>query len=212
MSVSQITVMSQSMNRKVAVAVDLSDESAYAVRWAVANYLRPDDSVILLHVQPTSILYGADWGPMDQSIDTSDEESKQRLEKSFDTLTSNKAADLARPILDAGIPLKIHIVKDHDMKERICLEVERLGVNVVVMGSRGFGAAKKSEKARLGSVSDYCLHHCDCPVVVVRFPDEEGDGATALGELTKEEGEREVGIHGVHVDEVHDENGVPKKD
>lgn len=203
--------MSQSMNRKVAVAVDLSDESAYAVRWAVANYLRPDDSVILLHVQPTSILYGADWGPMDQSIDTSDEESKQRLEKSFDTLTSNKAADLARPILDAGIPLKIHIVKDHDMKERICLEVERLGVNVVVMGSRGFGAAKKSEKARLGSVSDYCLHHCDCPVVVVRFPDEEGDGATALGELTKEEGEREEGIHGVHVDEVHDETRSAEK-
>lgn len=209
--------MSQSKNRKVAVAVDLSDESAYAVRWAVANYLRPDDSVILLHVQPTSILYGADWGAMDQSIDASDEESKQRLEKSFDALTSNKAADLARPILDAGIPLKIHIVKDHDMKERICLEVERLGVNVVVMGSRGFGAAKRAAKARLGSVSDYCLHHCDCPVVVVRFPDEEGDGATALGELTEEEGEREEGRHGVHVDEVHDEthvngSGVPKKD
>ncbi|KAI5067025.1 hypothetical protein GOP47_0017553 [Adiantum capillus-veneris] len=143
--------MSKSQNRKVAIAVDLSDESAYAVRWAVANYLRPDDSVILLHVQPTNVLYGADWGAMEQSIDTSDDESKERLEKSFDTLTSNKAADLAKPILDAGIPLKIHIVKDHDMKERICLEVERLGVNVVIMGSRGFGAAKKAEKARLGS-------------------------------------------------------------
>ncbi|MCO5613018.1 hypothetical protein L7F22_067291 [Adiantum nelumboides] len=189
--------MAKSENRKVAIAVDFSDESAYAVRWAVANYLKPDDSVILVHVQPTNVLYGADWGAMEQSIDVNDEESKERLEKSFDTFTSNKAADLAKPILDAGIPLKIHIVKDHDMKERICLEVERLGVNVVIMGSRGFGAAKKAEKARLGSVSDYCFHHCDCPVVVVRFPDdeEEADGLEAIAEESK----LEVDVDAIHV-------------
>eukprot|EP00249_Psilotum_nudum_P016757 c25974_g2_i1 orf=237-470(+) len=70
----------QSGNRKIAIAVDLSDESSYAVKWAVVNYLRPDDNVILLHVQPTSILYGADWGAIDQCIDMSDEESQQRLE------------------------------------------------------------------------------------------------------------------------------------
>lgn len=200
--------MSKSKNRKVAIAVDLSDESAYAVQWAVANYLRPDDSVILLHVQPTSVLYGADWGAMEQSIDTSDEESKQRLEKSFDTLTSNKAADLAKPILDAGLPLKIHIVKDHDMKERICLEVERLGVNVVIMGSRGFGAAKKAEKARLGSVSDYCLHHCDCPVVVVRFPDDEEEAADGLGVIV-EESKMEVDADGdLHSDKTLEEGNA----
>lgn len=35
----------QSGDRKIAIAVDLSDESAYAVKWAVANYLRPGDQV-----------------------------------------------------------------------------------------------------------------------------------------------------------------------
>lgn len=43
----------------------------------------------------------------------------------------------------------------------------------------GFGASKRSRKGRLGSVSDYCLHHCDCPVVVVRFP-EDKDGETVM--------------------------------
>lgn len=194
----------QSAKRKVAIAVDLSDESAYAVRWAVANYLRPDDSVILLHVQSTTTLYGADWGSMDQSIDTSDEDSPQQLEQcNFDVLTSNKAADLAKPILDARIPYKIHIVKDHDMKERICLEVERLGVNAVIMGSRGFGASRKTQKARLGSVSDYCVHHCDCPVVVVRYPEEgkEIDGPGMLEKLPEEEKEGEEDLHNGHVDE-----------
>lgn len=61
------------------------------------------------------------------------------------------------------------------MKERLCLEVERLGLSAVIMGSRGFGALKRVKKgSRLGSVSDYCVNHCVCPVVVVRFPD--GDG------------------------------------
>lgn len=29
---------------------------------------------------------------------------------------------------------------------------------------------------RLGSVSDYCIRHCVCPVVVVRYPEESNGG------------------------------------
>ncbi|GFY91780.1 adenine nucleotide alpha hydrolases-like superfamily protein [Actinidia rufa] len=163
--------------RRIAIAVDLSDESAYAVKWAVQNYLRRGDAVILLHVRPTSVLYGADWGAIDLTVaDAGDEVSQQKLEDDFDAFTATKASDLAQPLVEAQIPFKIHIVKDHDMKERLCLEVERLGLSAVIMGSRGFGASKRSAKGRLGSVSDYCVNHCVCPVVVVRYPDEK-DGA-----------------------------------
>ncbi|KAK7402000.1 hypothetical protein VNO78_13924 [Psophocarpus tetragonolobus] len=169
--------------RKIAIAVDLSDESAYSVRWAVQNYLRPGDAVILLHVRPTSVLYGADWGSVDLSATEeggSDEESRRKLEDDFDNLTATKASDLAQPLVEAQIPFKIHIVKDHDMKERLCLEVERLGLSAVIMGSRGFGASKRAAKGRLGSVSDYCVHHCVCPVVVVRYP-EDNDNVNGNG-------------------------------
>ncbi|KAE9599828.1 putative rossmann-like alpha/beta/alpha sandwich protein [Lupinus albus] len=50
------------------------------------------------------------------------------------------------------------------------------------MGSRGFGASKRGSKGRLGSVSDYCVHHCICPVVVVRFPEEKDDQNGGRGE------------------------------
>lgn len=132
--------------------------------------------MILLHVRPTSILYGADWGAMDLTVKDDDEVSQQRLEDDFDALTSTKANDLAQPLVEANIPFKIHIVKDHDMKERLCLEVERLGLGAVIMGSRGFGASRKSAKGRLGSVSDYCVHHCVCPVIVVRYPNGKDGG------------------------------------
>ncbi|KAB1215246.1 hypothetical protein CJ030_MR4G004185 [Morella rubra] len=176
--------------RRIGVAVDLSDESAYAVRWAVHHYIRPGDAVILLHVSPTSVLFGADWGSIDLSLSPADADgdcttatatpraAKQKLEDDFDAFTAAKAADLARPLREAQIPFKIHIVKDHDMRERLCLEVERLGLNAVIMGSRGFGAARRGSDGKLGSVSDYCVHHCVCPVVVVRYPEDKdaGDG------------------------------------
>lgn len=152
------------------------------MKWAVDHYLRPGDAVVLLHVRPTSVLYGADWGSVDltsvPASATDSQESHQKLEDDFDAFTSSKAADLAQPLIHAQVPYKIHIVKDHDMKERLCLEVERLGFNAVIMGSRGFGASKRGSNGRLGSVSDYCVRHCVCPVVVVRYPDEkDGQGS-----------------------------------
>ncbi|KAE8668171.1 DNA repair metallo-beta-lactamase family protein, putative isoform 1 [Hibiscus syriacus] len=156
--------------RRIAIAVDLN-------------------AIILLHVRPTSVLYGTDWGSIKLQInpnstnnhegataisgEKSDGESQQKLENDFDVFTTTKANTLAQPLVDAQIPFRIHIVKDHDMKERLCLEVERLGLSAVIMGSRGFGAAGRPNKGRLGSVSDYCVHHCICPVVVVRCPEEE---------------------------------------
>ncbi|GAA0171576.1 hypothetical protein LIER_41184 [Lithospermum erythrorhizon] len=163
--------------RKIGIAVDLSDESAFAVKWAVHQYLRPGDAVILVHVRPTSVLYGADWGSVDLSIvDPENKESQQKLEDDFDTFTTSKTSDLSQPLVEAQIPFKIHIVKDHDMKERLCLEVERLGLSTLIMGSRGFGATKHGADGRLGSVSDYCVRHCVCPVVVVRYVDDAEEG------------------------------------
>ncbi|PPD91256.1 hypothetical protein GOBAR_DD11805 [Gossypium barbadense] len=163
--------------RKIGVAVDLSDESAFSVRWAVQNYIRADDAVVLLHVSPTSVLFGADWGPLPHTPQSpGTPHSQQKLEDDFDAFTASKAADLAKPLKEAGIPFKIHIVKDHDMRERLCLEVERLGLSAVIMGSRGFGAEKRGSDGKLGSVSDYCVHHCVCPVVVVRYPDDKDVG------------------------------------
>ncbi|KAK9051973.1 hypothetical protein SSX86_028601 [Deinandra increscens subsp. villosa] len=171
-----VTTPTTGAQRRIAIAVDLSDESAFAVQWAVQNYLRPGDAVILLHIQLTSILYGADWGhAMDHATaePPPSKETRQKLEDDFDNFTSAKANSLSQPLVEANIPFKIHIVKDHDLKERLCLEVERLGLCVMIMGSRGFGASKRKGKGRLGSVSDYCVRHCVCPVVVVRYSDED---------------------------------------
>lgn len=40
--------------------------------------------------------------------------------------------------------------------------------DVLLIGSRGMGAFKRTF---LGSVSDYCIHHVPCPVIVVKEPE-----------------------------------------
>ncbi|GMJ06449.1 hypothetical protein like AT1G11360 [Hibiscus trionum] len=207
-------------NRRIAIAVDLSEESAYAVRWAVQNYLRPGDAVVLLHVCPTSVLYGADWGSIQLQITPnsktkhenaagcSDEESQQRIEGEFDIFATTTANKLAQPLVDAKFPFKIHIVKDRDMKERLCLEVERLGLSAVIMGSRGFGGTRRSSNGRPGSVSYYCVNHCICPVVVVRYPEEDETGVGRAERVTRKKiVAEEVELHPVPEEELehHDE-------
>ncbi|KAG6419536.1 hypothetical protein SASPL_121758 [Salvia splendens] len=188
--------------RRIAIAVDLSEESAFAVKWAADNYIRPGDTVILLHVRSTSVLYGADWGsstptsagsggnPFTKASPAASAAS-QRTEEELDGLAARKAGSLAQPLVEAHVPVKIHIVKDHDMKERLCLEVERLGLSAVIMGSRGIGAkARGRREGKLGSVSDYCVQHCACPVVVVRYK-HDGDE----DEETEKEREEENEFH-----------------
>ncbi|KAK6134872.1 hypothetical protein DH2020_031356 [Rehmannia glutinosa] len=181
-------------SRRIAIALDLSDESAYAVKWAVENYIRPGDTVILLHVRSTSVLYGADWGSSTPTTAPSNNPfsvtSPRKMEEEIDNFTAAKASRLAQPLVDANVPFKIHIVKDHDMKERLCLEVERLGLSAVIMGSRGIGALRRSSKGKLGSVSDYCVQHCACPVVVVRYNQEEKPAAEE-----EDEAEEQPGFH-----------------
>ncbi|CAI5510239.1 unnamed protein product [Closterium sp. Naga37s-1] len=56
-------------------------------------------------------------------------------------------------------------VQDADPRERICNEVERMKAHTLIMGSRGLSTVKRLV---LGSVSDYCVNHATCPVIVVR--------------------------------------------
>ncbi|TKY49663.1 Rop guanine nucleotide exchange factor 7 [Spatholobus suberectus] len=70
---------------------------------------------MVLHIDPTNVLFDADWGSIDLSINT---------DPNFDE------------VVTLTILYKIPIVKDHDMKEKLCLEVE-LGLRAVIMGSRG---------------------------------------------------------------------------
>lgn len=162
------------VGRRVAVAVDLSDENGFAVRWALKHYSRPKDLVFFLHVRSPNPVCGKDWGKILLNQKNSDEEispeSQRKFEEDLDEFMTTKISKLAKPFAEANVPFKIHILKDHDMKERICLEANQLEVDALVLGSRGFGVVKKFGQGLLGRFGDYCVRHCACPVTVIKLP------------------------------------------
>ena len=60
--------------------------------------------------------------------------------------------------------------------------------DILILGSRGMSALKK---AFVGSVSEYCVHHVACPVIVVR---NKREGERVISEATVLEAEPSGGI------------------
>ncbi|KAH7445083.1 hypothetical protein KP509_02G105800 [Ceratopteris richardii] len=148
-----------------------------AVRWAASSCLRREDTVILLHVQHTDGLYGADWGDLSKRADLEDVQQRNGLGISS-MLASSR---LVQPLLNAKIPYKIHVVRDYDRKERICLEAERLRLNALIIGMNSIDATRSLGS---GAVSEYCATHCECPVIIVRFEGVVDDAFKMQDQLT----------------------------
>ncbi|XP_023536734.1 universal stress protein A-like protein [Cucurbita pepo subsp. pepo] len=160
--------------RCVIVAVDGSEESMGALRWALQNLkLRPsapgvtDSIFIVLHVQsPPSIAAGLSpapipfGGPTDLEVPAftaAIESHQKRITAAILEHASRICAEYKM-----NVETKVAI---GDPKDKICEVAENLHADLLVMGSRAFGPIKRMF---LGSVSNYCTNHVECPVIVVK--------------------------------------------
>ncbi|KAJ4769157.1 Adenine nucleotide alpha hydrolases-like superfamily protein [Rhynchospora pubera] len=56
-------------------------------------------------------------------------------------------------------------IRKGDPKEVICSEVKRVQPDMLVVGSRGLGPF---QRVFVGTVSEFCVKHANCPVVTIR--------------------------------------------
>ncbi|KAK9078576.1 hypothetical protein SSX86_002633 [Deinandra increscens subsp. villosa] len=174
-AVAQVQVQKQKTTMKVVVAIDESEGSLYALQWALENlYLHPTPPppaeeeaaavITVLYVQPhfqpphTAVPVGpvifATPGVMD-SVKKAQEQSASQV--------VSRASKLCQQHMIKG---DVMVIRGNP-KEMIVEAAEDMNADLLVVGSRGLGQIKR---AFLGSVSDYCVHHAKCPVLVVRPP------------------------------------------
>ncbi|CAE5963398.1 unnamed protein product [Arabidopsis arenosa] len=152
----------KSLKKQVMVAIDESECSKRALQWTLV-YLKDsiaDSDIILFTAQPPldlSCVYASSYGAAPIELINSMQENYRnaglnRLEEG--TKICAEIGVTPRKVLEFGNP-----------KEAICEAAEKLGVNMLVVGSHGKGALQRTF---LGSVSNYCVNNAKCPVLVVR--------------------------------------------
>ncbi|CAH1416913.1 unnamed protein product [Lactuca virosa] len=150
-------------NYKVMVAIDDSEFSEYALTWVLKNLgstIRDSQLVIYTTRTPVDIgyLYASSWGTAELIKELKESEKKaalELLEKAKTTCTDYRI--IAEGMTEVGDP-----------KVAICNAVDKLNIQLLVVGSHGRGAVIRT---LLGSVSNYCVHHANCPVLVVKKTD-----------------------------------------
>lgn len=155
--------MEDASGRRILVAVDESEESMYALKWAV-DYLHLDstDTLILCHSKRLLGGYEGLGGPgfvLTPEVVISMEKHQDHVAE----VVMQKARDIC-----SGTPAKVEekIFKG-DARDALCDAVKKVGADFLVIGSHGYGTFKR---AFLGSVSDYCAHHAKCAVMIIKKP------------------------------------------
>uniref|UniRef100_A0ACD5ZJ04 Uncharacterized protein n=2 Tax=Avena sativa TaxID=4498 RepID=A0ACD5ZJ04_AVESA len=152
----------------VVVAVDGSEESMNALRWALDSLrLRPDGALVVLHVQPPpGIAAGLNPGPIPFGGPKGVEVPAftQAIEAHQRRITDAILEHALKICADKIVEVKTKVVVG-DPKEKICEVAAELKADLLVMGCRAFGPVKRMF---LGSVSNYCINSVGCPVVVIK--------------------------------------------
>ncbi|KAI9021467.1 hypothetical protein CLU79DRAFT_753444 [Phycomyces nitens] len=151
----------QEASRSRIIMISIDERSDYVVNWALENFIRPEtDMVILVHVRHLDVPvapYINPTGYIEDNDEVGREESHRLLRTHAKEL--KKRNILCRAISIIGEP-----------KAEIIRKSREVQADVLIMGSRKLGTIKRT---LLGSVSDHCVHHCDCSVIIASPKDAE---------------------------------------
>jgi nucleotide-binding universal stress UspA family protein len=139
---------------RIVVGADGSPSSLSALRWAIRQAGLTGatvDAMIAWHYPASAGGYG--WAPTGMGTAFDFKENAEKV-----------LGDAIGKVCDpsSGVPVRALIVEGN--AAQVLLDASD-GADLLVVGSRGHGGFTE---ALLGSVSQHCVHHAHCPVVVIR--------------------------------------------
>ncbi|CAM0907716.1 unnamed protein product [Alopecurus aequalis] len=144
----------------VVVGVDDSDHSYRALEWAVRHVAATGAELVVVHAKPSAssvVSFGSPAAAGDV-VRFVEADLRKRAED---------VVDRARRICIANSVHALIEVVEGEPRYVLCNAVDKHGADLLVVSSHGYGAIKR---AFLGSVSDYCAHHANCSVMIVKQP------------------------------------------
>jgi nucleotide-binding universal stress UspA family protein len=145
---------------KIVVGVDGSAESHLAMQWALTQARCLGAEVVGVHVYSYTLPDTPDSAvghpeTVDEVITAAEKRAALTVDEAVEA-----AGELAR-----GITVTPRVVRGREAPEHLLREAA--DADLLVLGSRGLGGFRK---LLLGSVSQKCLAHAACAVLIVRGP------------------------------------------
>ncbi|EDO37605.1 predicted protein [Nematostella vectensis] len=155
--------MASSGGGLVVVSVDGSAHSEKAFDWFLEHAYNTGDTVGILHIHDLSnvmikIPLGSDMPA--EIIERVIKESWEKVDLLIDVY--KKKCDNAK----VNCVVFVETPTSGRVGERICQLAKEKSAYLIVMGTRGLGAIRRT---LLGSVSDYVVHHSHIPIMIVPF-------------------------------------------
>ena len=143
----------------IVVGVDGSHGSVEALKFAIeeARVRGAEVKAVSAWEVPASA-YGTGMVPIPVDAGSFEKIARDALGKTLDDAGASTASVSVTPILHKGHPADVLVAEARD-------------ADLLVVGSRGLGGFKG---LLLGSVSQQCAHHANCPVAIVPNGDRPG--------------------------------------
>ncbi|KAK1390383.1 Adenine nucleotide alpha hydrolases-like superfamily protein [Heracleum sosnowskyi] len=154
--------------RRVGVAVDFSDCSKKALKWAIDNVARKGDHLILINIQPEGYYEGGEmqlWEATGSPFVPLSEFSDSNAMKKYGVKPDAETLDIVNTAAAQKEFLALMKIYWGDAREKLCEAVDDIPLSCLVIGNRGLG---KIKRAIMGSVSNHVVNNAHCPVTVVK--------------------------------------------
>ena len=137
-------------DRRIVVGVDGSPSSMAALRWAILQAELTGCAVEAVTAWRLPSSYG--FAPVTDRATDFEGDARKILADALNEVSS----------VEPDVVIRSSVVEGHPAE--VLVRAAR-GADLLVVGSRGHGGFTE---AVLGSVSQYCVHHAPCPVLVIR--------------------------------------------
>ncbi|KAL2921155.1 Universal stress protein A-like protein [Bienertia sinuspersici] len=153
--------------RRIGVAMDFSECSKKALKWALDDLARSGDYIILIDVRPQRSYESGEmqlWESTGSPLIPYGDFSNPATMKKYGVEPDAETLDMVKNVAHDKEVVPLMKIFWGDPRVKLCEAVDNIPLNCLVIGCRGLGPLKR---VLLGSVSKHVMNNATCPVTVV---------------------------------------------